>query len=102
MADLFVRKIDTLENRLAMMPPDDALALVTETQRRLPRTSGNRWAHGFLADITEQLKGGFVTRLSHKQIAHLLRYADSTGVEISSPSQLPKPEQEKAQCQNRM
>ena len=102
MADLFAPKIDTPQRRLAMMPPDDALALVTETQRRLPRTSGNRWPHSFLSDIAEQLRGGFVTRLSHKQIAHVLRYAEVTGVEISSPSQLPKPEQEKAQCQNRM
>lgn len=99
MADLFAPKIDTPQRRLAMMPPDDALALVTETQSRLPRTSGNRWAHQFLADISEQLRGGFVTRLSPKQISHLLRYSTAVDVEISAPAHIS--EKEKPRCQNR-
>lgn len=88
MADLFARKIDTLENRLARMPSEDALVIVQETQRRLQRTSGYRWAHLFLGDLTKQLNSGFVPRLSTKQIRHILIYAKHTGVEIPAPSTL--------------
>lgn len=92
MADLFARKIDTLENRLAKMPPDDALAVVQETQKRLQRTTGYRWAHDFLGDIANQLSSGFVPQLSTKQIRHVLIYAKRTGVEIPVPSHIKEKE----------
>ena len=92
MVDLFAKKFDTLENRLAKMPPEAALAVVQETQRRLQRTTGYRWAHEFLGDITKQLKSGFVPRLTVKQIRHVLIYAKRTGVDIPHPSHIKEKE----------
>ena len=84
MADLFAQRVETRENAIMRMKASACVAFIDATQKSLPRTSGNRWCHGFLDDVRGQLAGKYRATLTPRQVGHLLRYADHVGVTIEA------------------
>ena len=82
MSDLFAPKILTRENAIRTMSVSTTVEFIDDVRKALP--NGHRFPHQFLNDVRQQLIGGYVQILSHKQTAHLLRFADEAGVRLDN------------------
>lgn len=66
------------------MNASTCVRIIDATRKRLPRTVSNKWAHLFLDDVRDQLKGGYRATLTPAQTGHLLRTVDHAGVDLDA------------------
>ena len=84
MGDLFNQRLETREGQIRRMKASAVVSFIDTARRKLPRTVGLKWHHNFLADIRQQLAGGYRATLTPAQVGHLLRASDAAGVELNN------------------